>query len=42
MTARLRRVRIPLLTAVAMIFIFVSSGAFRIEDMVGSDGSGPA
>ena len=24
-----------------MIFIFVSSGAFGIEDMVGPDGSGP-
>jgi amino acid transporter len=41
MTGQLRRVRIPLVTAVAMIFIFVSSGAFGIEDMVGSDGSGP-
>jgi hypothetical protein len=41
MTARLRRVRIPLLTAVALVFIIVSSGAFGIEDMVGSDGSGP-
>jgi amino acid transporter len=41
MSEQLRRVRIPLVTAVAMIFIFVSSGAFGIEDMVGSDGSGP-
>jgi amino acid transporter len=41
MTDQLRRVRIPLLTAVAMIFIFVSSGAFGIEDMVGVEGSGP-
>ncbi|HTX68471.1 MAG TPA: APC family permease [Thermoleophilia bacterium] len=41
MAEQLRRVRIPLMTAVAMIFIFVSSGAFGIEDMVGSDGSGP-
>jgi amino acid transporter len=41
MSGQLRRVRIPLVTAVAMIFIFVSSGAFGIEDMVGSDGSGP-
>jgi len=39
--SQLRRVRIPLFTAVAMIFIFVSSGAFGIEDMVGTDGSGP-
>jgi len=41
MAEQLRRVRIPLMTAVAMIFIFVSSGAFGIEDMVGTDGSGP-
>jgi amino acid transporter len=39
-TSQLRRVRIPLLTAVAMIFIFVSSGAFGIEDMVGWSGPG--
>lgn len=38
---QLRRVRIPLFTAVAMIFIFVSSGAFGVEDMVGPEGSGP-
>jgi amino acid transporter len=40
MTEQLRRVRIPLFTAVAMIFIFVSSGAFGIEDMVSSSGPG--
>ena len=37
---QLRKVRIPLFTAVAMIFIFVSSGAFGIEDMVGWSGPG--
>ena len=37
---QLRRVRVPLLTAVAMIFIFVSSGAFGIEDMVSESGPG--
>ena len=40
MSERLRRVRIPLVTAEAMIFIFVSSGAFGIEDMVSSSGPG--
>lgn len=40
MTEQLRRVRIPLMTAVAMIFVFVSSGAFGIEDMVSSSGPG--
>jgi len=39
-TDQLRRVRIPLLTAVAMIFIFVSSGAFGIEDMISWSGPG--
>ncbi|HUK78246.1 MAG TPA: APC family permease [Thermoleophilia bacterium] len=39
-TEQLRKVRIPLLTAVAMIFIFVSSGAFGIEDMVSWSGPG--
>ncbi len=36
----LRKVRIPVLTAVAMIFIFVSSGAFGIEDMISWSGPG--
>ncbi len=36
----LRKVRIPVLTAVAMIFIFVSSGAFGIEDMTRGRGRG--
>jgi amino acid transporter len=41
MTEQLRTVNIRLFAVVAMIFIFVSSGAFGIEDMVGPDGSGP-
>jgi len=41
MAQQLQRVRIPVFRAVAMIFIFVSSGAFGIEDMVGPDGCGP-
>jgi len=40
-TEQLRKVDIPVGRAVAMIFIFVASGAFGIEDMVGADGSGP-
>ncbi len=39
-TEQLRKVRISLLTAVAMIFIFVSSGAFGIEDMISWSGPG--
>ena len=34
MPEHLRTVRIRLFAVVAMIFIFVSSGAFGIEDMV--------
>lgn len=40
MADQLRRVRIPLFGVVAMIFIFVSSGAFGIEDMVSESGPG--
>ncbi len=40
MTERLRTVNIRLFAVVAMIFIFVSSGAFGIEDMVSSSGPG--
>jgi amino acid transporter len=40
MSQGLRTVNIRLVTAVAMIFIFVSSGAFGIEDMMSSSGPG--
>lgn len=40
MTEQLRTVNIRLFSVVAMIFIFVSSGAFGIEDMVSSSGPG--
>ncbi len=40
MTEQLRTVNIRLFAVVAMIFIFVSSGAFGIEDMVSSSGPG--
>jgi amino acid transporter len=40
MREQLRTVNIRLFAVVAMIFIFVSSGAFGIEDMVSSSGPG--
>ena len=40
MTQQLRTVNIRLFAVVAMIFIFVLSGAFGIEDMVSSSGPG--
>jgi amino acid transporter len=40
MTEGLRTVRMRLTTVVAMIFIFVSSGPFGLEDMVSSSGPG--
>jgi amino acid transporter len=40
MSEGLRVINIRLMTAVAMIFIFVSSGAFGLEDMVPSSGPG--
>jgi amino acid transporter len=38
---QLKTVNIRLFAVVAMIFVFVSSGAFGLEDMVGKGGSGP-
>ena len=40
MATQLRRVRISISTAVVMIFVFVSSGAFGMEDMVSWSGPG--
>ena len=40
MASQLRRVRISISTAVVMIFVFVSSGAFGMEDMVSWSGPG--
>jgi amino acid transporter len=40
MGGELRRVRLRLVTVVAMIFVLVSSGAFGIEDMVSESGPG--
>jgi amino acid transporter len=42
MEGQLRRVRMRLATVVVIIFVFVSSGAFGLEDMVGSSGPGLA
>ncbi|MEI6448415.1 MAG: APC family permease [Actinomycetes bacterium] len=42
MERQLRRVRLRLATVVVIIFVFVSSGAFGLEDMVGSSGPGLA
>jgi amino acid transporter len=42
MEGQLRRVRLRLATVVVIIFVFVSSGAFGLEDMVGSSGPGVA
>jgi amino acid transporter len=42
MANQLRRVRLRLATVVVIIFVFVSSGAFGLEDMVGSSGPGVA
>ena len=42
MKRQLRRVRMRLATVVVIIFVFVSSGAFGLEDMVGSSGPGLA
>ena len=42
MERQLRRVRMRLATVVVIIFVFVSSGAFGLEDMVGSSGPGLA
>jgi amino acid transporter len=39
---QLRRVRLRLATVVVIIFVFVSSGAFGLEDMVGWSGPGIA
>jgi len=40
MGGQLRRVRMRLATVVVIIFVFVSSGAFGLEDMVGWSGPG--
>jgi amino acid transporter len=42
MEGQLRRVRMRLATVVVIIFVFVSSGAFGLEDMVGWSGPGVA
>ena len=42
MEGQLRRVRLRLATVIVMIFVFVSSGAFGLEDMVGWSGPGIA
>jgi len=42
MEGQLRRVRMRLATVVVIIFVFVSSGAFGLEDMVGWGGPGVA
>jgi amino acid transporter len=42
MGGQLRRVRMRLATVVVIIFVFVSSGAFGLEDMVGWGGPGVA
>lgn len=42
MENQLRKVRLRLATVVVMIFVFVSSGAFGLEDMVGWSGPGVA
>ncbi len=42
MEGQLRRVRLRLATVVVVIFVFVSSGAFGLEDMVGWSGPGLA
>jgi amino acid transporter len=42
MEGQLRRVRLRLATVVVIIFVFVSSGAFGLEDMIGSSGPGLA